>query len=641
MQRQAQPVLTITIDDDEPTAESSDTTKKPAAASSSAAPLEANRESDDEEQTPTEDDDEKDNICIICQDEWSSEGTDPHKVVALPCGHIFGMSCILEWISRKTQCPVCKRRATPNDIRPIFLESSANKLAIKKMRKRSNMEKKDIWKKLRLERKKRKMFEKRLLLVKKKIKDYCKSMKDDNSDVHIISDNQTSSLDFLENIYDEISSCPFECVLDENEPIEHGEQEEAVEDDVIITSSVSPNGFSSIMDLKTHLQYKLVRFMDDPSVLCFDNRYKHSVTIYSTLNTTTTECPLFKRKSDMEDGFNMTDLQFSNITKLLYCTLDSKCVKVLDNRTPMSCIFSMGLESIPNCMNINDQYEHMIFCGLENGQILGLDLRMSKSIPFCYIPKSSPRTNHAHSVTSLQMLPNNNMIFSTLNSGVFQASLNTANFYEQNNSTLGLFDDTTLKSIPITCPYRSYSVSYDSCSHMAAISYSTFGDSNRKIEHFVSFPFWFTYHQLSFQILNEADGNLALDKYIKVQEPEVKLPQSHQFTIYEKVEHDPTPLFKFHSPTCLFSLTTVPKRISIDVDAATPFYSMPNGITLLAYTSLKHVTLVDAKNGGKVFQHLTSDHQLPITSIDYLNSSMGTYFAKLSPDLLCLYKYNE
>jgi len=488
------------------------------------------------------------------------------------------------------------------------------------------MEKQDIWKKLRLERRKRKFFEKRLLSVKKKIKDYCKSISDEsNTDVHIISDHPTSSLDFLENIYDDISSCPFECVLEENEKVEHDFVEPA-EDDVVVTSSKTPNGFSKITDLKTHQMYKLVRFMDDPCVLCFDNRYKHSVTIYSTFKDTMTECPLFKRKSDIEDGFNMTDLQFSKATKLLYCALDSKYIKVLDNRAPMGCIFDMALEAIPNCMHINEQYDNMIFCGLENGQVIGLDLRMPKRIPFCYTPTTSPRTNHAHAITSLQLLPNNNMVFSTLNSGVFQATLNTSNFQEQSDSTLNLFDGPSLKSVPISCKYNPFTVNYDSCSHLVSLSYSTFGENNRKIEHF---------------ILNELDGNLVMDKYLKVQEPEVKLPQSHQLTIFERVEHDPTPLFKFRSPTCLFSLTTVPKRTSIDLEAISPFYSMPNGTTLLAYTSLKHVTLVDAKKEGKVFQHLTSDHQLPITSIDYLNCNLGTYFSVLSPDLLCLYHYNE
>ncbi|XXG46646.1 hypothetical protein AAC387_Pa02g1437 [Persea americana] len=61
-------------------------------------------------------------LCPICMDPWSSEGA--HRTCCLPCGHVYGRSCIERWTreSRKTpgRCPQCKRKYKLTELRNIY-----------------------------------------------------------------------------------------------------------------------------------------------------------------------------------------------------------------------------------------------------------------------------------------------------------------------------------------------------------------------------------------------------------------------------------------------------------------------------------------------------------------------------------------
>uniref|UniRef100_A0A0N5A0P6 RING-type domain-containing protein n=1 Tax=Parastrongyloides trichosuri TaxID=131310 RepID=A0A0N5A0P6_PARTI len=67
--------------------------------------------------------------CPICLQSFSLNGG-LHSTSALPCGHIFGKSCILEWLNRNnTICPVC--RTSLSDMRKkISRSESYNNLII-------------------------------------------------------------------------------------------------------------------------------------------------------------------------------------------------------------------------------------------------------------------------------------------------------------------------------------------------------------------------------------------------------------------------------------------------------------------------------------------------------------------------------
>ncbi|XP_062117358.1 uncharacterized protein LOC133831167 isoform X2 [Humulus lupulus] len=60
-------------------------------------------------------------FCPICMEAWCNDGD--HHICCLPCGHIYGMSCIKKWLQmRKNQgkCPQCNKKCTPKDLRKLF-----------------------------------------------------------------------------------------------------------------------------------------------------------------------------------------------------------------------------------------------------------------------------------------------------------------------------------------------------------------------------------------------------------------------------------------------------------------------------------------------------------------------------------------
>ncbi len=56
--------------------------------------------------------------CSICYDTWNASGR--HRICSLKCGHLFGKSCAEKWVREHKNCPQCKARARPSDIRLLF-----------------------------------------------------------------------------------------------------------------------------------------------------------------------------------------------------------------------------------------------------------------------------------------------------------------------------------------------------------------------------------------------------------------------------------------------------------------------------------------------------------------------------------------
>eukprot|EP00930_Biecheleria_cincta_P057947 TRINITY_DN4380_c0_g1_i1.p1 TRINITY_DN4380_c0_g1~~TRINITY_DN4380_c0_g1_i1.p1 ORF type:complete len:667 (+),score=92.58 TRINITY_DN4380_c0_g1_i1:61-2001(+) len=47
--------------------------------------------------------------CVVCLDEFQ----DGDRVRALPCGHVFHVGCVDEWLGRDAHCPLCRQGLTP------------------------------------------------------------------------------------------------------------------------------------------------------------------------------------------------------------------------------------------------------------------------------------------------------------------------------------------------------------------------------------------------------------------------------------------------------------------------------------------------------------------------------------------------
>ncbi|KAM7468214.1 hypothetical protein LguiB_015776 [Lonicera macranthoides] len=60
-------------------------------------------------------------FCPICMEAWSNGGD--HQVCCLPCGHIYGLSCIKTWIQRhrsSRKCPQCNQKCTLKGVRVLY-----------------------------------------------------------------------------------------------------------------------------------------------------------------------------------------------------------------------------------------------------------------------------------------------------------------------------------------------------------------------------------------------------------------------------------------------------------------------------------------------------------------------------------------
>nr|GEX02486.1 zinc finger, RING/FYVE/PHD-type [Tanacetum cinerariifolium] len=61
-------------------------------------------------------------ICPICFDAWTSDGH--HRICCLPCGHIYGLSCIRRWLQQKgqksSQCPQCNESCTMKNVELLY-----------------------------------------------------------------------------------------------------------------------------------------------------------------------------------------------------------------------------------------------------------------------------------------------------------------------------------------------------------------------------------------------------------------------------------------------------------------------------------------------------------------------------------------
>ncbi|XVF55529.1 hypothetical protein PTKIN_Ptkin06aG0043300 [Pterospermum kingtungense] len=60
-------------------------------------------------------------FCPICMEAWTTSGD--HHICCLPCGHIYGLSCIRKWLQLRgasRKCPQCNRECTFEDVRRLF-----------------------------------------------------------------------------------------------------------------------------------------------------------------------------------------------------------------------------------------------------------------------------------------------------------------------------------------------------------------------------------------------------------------------------------------------------------------------------------------------------------------------------------------
>ncbi|XP_010543439.1 PREDICTED: E3 ubiquitin-protein ligase RFWD3 [Tarenaya hassleriana] len=88
--------------------------------------------------------------CLICMEPWTNGGE--HHICCLPCGHLYGFSCIKKWLQQRRssgKCPQCNRKCSVKDVRKIFasriaaVDGESHKRILYLEAKLSSLEKKE------------------------------------------------------------------------------------------------------------------------------------------------------------------------------------------------------------------------------------------------------------------------------------------------------------------------------------------------------------------------------------------------------------------------------------------------------------------------------------------------------------------
>ncbi|KAF2936842.1 hypothetical protein DAI22_03g007800 [Oryza sativa Japonica Group] len=59
------------------------------------------------------------NACPVCMEAWASQGA--HRICCIPCGHIYGRSCLERWLRHKgNTSATCGKRFRPKDITNLY-----------------------------------------------------------------------------------------------------------------------------------------------------------------------------------------------------------------------------------------------------------------------------------------------------------------------------------------------------------------------------------------------------------------------------------------------------------------------------------------------------------------------------------------
>ncbi|XP_027072213.1 uncharacterized protein [Coffea arabica] len=173
-------------------------------------------------------------FCPICLEAWTSG--DDHQVCCIPCGHIYGMSCIKRWLKQcgsPGKCPQCNMKCTLEDIRVLY----ASRIVVVDG---------ELQKKVQSLESKCTSLEKKNLIWSKKEKGWQKREADLSMQIQNLREKATYLEGLLENMSIVQSGLPYTSQDCKGQPLsEFGHQE-------------CPNGFL----LQTDLHIEGARFFD-------------------------------------------------------------------------------------------------------------------------------------------------------------------------------------------------------------------------------------------------------------------------------------------------------------------------------------------------------------------------------------------
>ncbi|XP_026462091.1 E3 ubiquitin-protein ligase TRAIP-like [Ctenocephalides felis] len=62
-------------------------------------------------------------LCAICNELLESSV----EIFVTPCGHVFHLKCLSQWLPRSSTCPECRRKTTPSTIQKIYFNVCADR----------------------------------------------------------------------------------------------------------------------------------------------------------------------------------------------------------------------------------------------------------------------------------------------------------------------------------------------------------------------------------------------------------------------------------------------------------------------------------------------------------------------------------
>ncbi|KAG8647200.1 E3 ubiquitin-protein ligase RFWD3 [Manihot esculenta] len=318
-------------------------------------------------------------FCPICMDAWTSEGD--HHISCLPCGHIFGLSCISRWLKQSrssAKCPQCNRKCTLKDVRKLF----APRIAVIDEESQKTI----------------RSLEVKCASLEKKSADWCRKESEwqkREAELQLKVNQLTERTTYLEHLVEDMQSRS-------NVPFTAGRNSQGHKIPGIINSKLCCRGSSSIFVLERELQVDGARLFDIDAfgqILLLVRRLpkiggSHVLTKMNLLPPHESEDILLPSSMKI-----IKDLHISpfNGSHALCASLGEK-LSVLSMESN-SVILSYDLlgPAWSCCWDLHSSY--YMYAGLQNGLLLAFDMRQTRG-PV----ESSPglTNNPIHTLYSVQ-----------------------------------------------------------------------------------------------------------------------------------------------------------------------------------------------------------------------------------------------
>lgn len=583
---------------------------------------------------------------------------------------------------------MCMQKSTEKMLRPVFLDTSANKVLMGKLKKDHDRDVQEYRKLLRAERRKRKENDDRLTRFKAQIKRYLEALGEIPHQVTVSRRDSNSSSIITTPIDLDVSHSEHELeIVGENAPtssaggstvaaalvtsIDDGDDRSNGSDgddgdvhvsflqslyqslgDIRVDPSIVATSVSDISaqpDFGSDRQFNVMkrflltgathmRFIGGPEHMLVDDvsssTKMQQIRLISTLRSSVIGTfPLGK-----EYGTVVSDLQtFYNSNE--HCGLvasSDKCVRLLDiNSKKLEACFQC--DEIPTCLTYSaSNVIDTIYVGLMDGSVIALDRRnMSQPLHRLQMP-------HVGMIDSMRICP-------TRPESIFIChgpnGLWNSEIHKQNHVSMG--DPKRVNSSIGGNAGYCFLAGHDPCSQLYYTSFGNTETTRRKIDHHI-----FTIDRQSPSSGNREDSN-NVEIILKhtVSEKPVSVHDADRPTMLETILNSkpiksPSTIFSFSSAV----VTTIDLDSDSDNDGNTLEINNVNNdgdddvrsfdTTLLAYARRRRLHLVEPIT-GKMFQELRLDHfvQNSITSIDATVQDHGTFLATCSSDRIVMLRY--